>query len=1036
MIKSFVLLTCILSCFGINAQKSSIEVIRQYNSNKIVEIDNHELTKSSFFSSYKKSLGLSDDDHFVMVKEIRTPDGFTRAKYKQYYKKLPVVGSMFTLHESEQVIRKATGNILPFINVNTRPEIEFDHFKDDIKNQLMESMDNLGYTFKINQEKIHYHNEGLKIMDKGYPKFTGNYVLVYHIVAEPDDHDFPFKEDIYIDANTGNLVNHFSVVHTHNVPGVVKTKYYGQQNVIIDSIASDHYLLQDLTRGNGVFTMNNDLEVYSHDSKFWDLENENQDEIAGDLHYCSTSFFDMMLEKFGWEGIDGEGGELIGATHAGGKYLVNAFWNGTRARFGNGDCDRYTPLTTLGIVGHEFAHGITDYTSDLIYRAESGALNESMSDIFGKALEYYFDNENFNWKIGDRIRRNEDVNVIRSMEDPGVRNDPKFYKGENWWTSSGDNYGVHTNSGVLNFWFYLLVNGEIGVNENNENYAVQSIGMDDAMQIVFTMQSAYLTENSTYFDAVNASVEAVKDHFGESTLQMSMVLEAWKAVGLSFNDSRISVLLQTESDVISACPGDVVYPQVKFFNIGDAPIQAGQTLILKFESNDRIDLIEESLTLDESFEVGDSIEYVFKTPITNSLDNIGTYTFSIASQDQSDFVLDDISGTFSTSEINATEVSLLDARIFKSDVCDAESSELFRYRIRNDGCTILERNDSLYFDVVTNVGDFQVGARIFSDLRSGIISSSTRTLSFATSDPVPENIEDFSVTLRYVGDTDASNNVVNNEVPKQVFISDGYSESFEEEKLFSEYLIFGNDFYTHDSIISHRNNKMLAVYGLRDHEFFRNCELDEDFFNEYFFKSSMRYCVDGSQMANPVFEFDVMQFANENGIAELTNSEYSTMVQVEYEDGTFDVIYGQPEGSLLNHKFDLPPYYSGELQINILALSQIEHIISHNFVEDKDIVLLDDIRLYERGTYNPVRLEGGYVVFPNPTTNIIKVEHSNSNKIFAVEVYNAIGQRVYNKESIVNQDWVDLTDWESGVYMINIFEEGDRSTSTKIIKVD
>ena len=139
--------------------------------------------------------------------------------------------------------------------------------------------------------------------------------------------------------------------------------------------------------------------------KHWDLTNEDQNEIALDAHYSTTAFYDMMNERYGWSGIDGLGGELVSRVHVNGKYYVNAYWDGNRANFGNGDCDRYAPLTTLAIVGHEFMHGVTDYTSDLVYRNESGALNESMSDIFGKALEYYEDPQNFNWILGDIIRK-------------------------------------------------------------------------------------------------------------------------------------------------------------------------------------------------------------------------------------------------------------------------------------------------------------------------------------------------------------------------------------------------------------------------------------------------------------------------------------------------------------------------------------------------------------------------------------------------------------------------------------------------------
>ncbi|MDB4438823.1 M4 family metallopeptidase [bacterium] len=1034
MFRSLVILGFLFFSLSSKGQGDRVSYFNKYNKNKLFEVAAKHVSKSQFFETYKSELGISEYTSFRKVKSFKSKSNFTTVKYKQYFRDLEVVGGNYTLHLLGDKTQKASGNLLPFVNVSTTPSLSFDEVKTHISSQLEQSMNELGYWLKLSEIKVHYYNKGLKVIDAAYPDFSGEYQLAYNVEAVSYD-DSPFNENVFISAHTGKLINHFSNIHVHNSPGVVKTRYYGEQNVTIDSLASDEYYLRDFSRGDGVITLDGDLDVYQNNSKYWDLENENQDEVAGDLHYCASSFYDMMNDHFDWSGIDGEGGELITVAHAGGKFLVNAYWDGVRARFGNGDCDRYSPLTTLDIVGHEFAHGLTDYTSDLVYRNESGALNESMSDIFGKALEYYYDNANFNWLIGDRIRLNEDINVIRSMEDPTVRNDAKFYKGDFWWTSTGDNGGVHSNSGVLNHWFYLLVNGEQGINEIGESYNISAVSFDDAMQIVFNMQRVYLTENSNYYDALMAAVESAKDLYGENSTQHLSVVEAWNAVGLKSSDNSLSLDLVLDYEFIAACPGEVVYPSFIMINTGRETIPSGINLISKFISNNDIDNFSDTILLDKDMMVGDSLLHTFSSQLTNEISNNGTFFINVAMASSPNDLINESRGAFGTSDVNGADILLDNVEIFKRNTCEPGELDAFRYRIKNTGCRNILVSDSIFFDVETNVGDFTVGIRVFFDFEPGDITSSTRTLRFATDDEVPDGIETFDVKVRHEDDVVAENNSFSGEVVPINFISDGYIETFSDINSDKSYSISKNDFYTHDTIVSYRNNEMLGIFGLRDHNFFRNCEKEEDFFSEYFFKAEIDYCVDASEIEEPIFEFNAMMFDHEASTVELINEDYSTMIQVEYEDGTGDLISGQPQGSLINHKLQLPPNYVGELNITVLALSQNE-TEQLDFTEDKDLVLLDDIKLYDKTKYNPNTFEGGYSIFPNPTTDIVRIANADNNKLFDVDIFNAIGQRVYEQKSILNQDWIDLSYLPEGVYFVRLVESGEIISSTKIIKLD
>jgi thermolysin len=156
----------------------------------------------------------------------------------------------------------------------------------------------------------------------------------------------------------------------------------------------------------------------------------------------------MLFEKFNYEGLDGKGGKMSPVVHVNsGSELVNAFWSGGYAFFGNGDC-HHNPLTTLSIVGHEFTHGIITYNSQLFYFGEPGAINESYADILGKASEYYYDPSRFSWELDPLIKSSKYPEDVRSFSNPNRLKMPKAYNGLYWET----NADVHVNSSILNHW--------------------------------------------------------------------------------------------------------------------------------------------------------------------------------------------------------------------------------------------------------------------------------------------------------------------------------------------------------------------------------------------------------------------------------------------------------------------------------------------------------------------------------------------------------------------------------------------------------
>ncbi|MNJ52399.1 Bacillolysin precursor [compost metagenome] len=181
----------------------------------------------------------------------------------------------------------------------------------------------------------------------------------------------------------------------------------------------------------------------------------------------------------------------------------------------------FLPLSgDLDIVGHELTHGVTEFTANLEYYGESGALNESISDIIGNTIE------GKNWLLGDAVYTpNTPGDALRSLSNPTLYGQPDHYS--NLYTGSSDNGGVHTNSGINNKAFYLLAQGGTFHNVN-----VAGIGRDKAVDIYYRALVYYLTVYSDFSDMRVAAIQSAKDLYGANSSEVTSVTNAYNAVGV------------------------------------------------------------------------------------------------------------------------------------------------------------------------------------------------------------------------------------------------------------------------------------------------------------------------------------------------------------------------------------------------------------------------------------------------------------------------------------------------------------------------
>ncbi|MRG97873.1 M4 family metallopeptidase [Polyangium spumosum] len=348
---------------------------------------------------------------------------------------------------------------------------------------------------------------------------------------------------IFIDAHSGEEIHRYD-----NLQTAQGTTLYSGTVTIGTSLASGRYYTEDLTRRVGTFTYNNGTSTAYRIADTDDVWNATSQRVAIDAHFGAAMVFDYFKDVHGRNGIDGAGGPVVYGAASGGAGLIssvvqygsaynNAFWDGTKMVYGDGDGATFSPLVSLDIAAHEMAHGVTEYEANLTYENESGALNESWSDVFGALVERHVFGESADtWRIGeDCYTPGAAGDALRYLDDPHLAgdggytsdDDPDHYSER--YTGTEDNGGVHINSGIPNHAFYLLAKGGT---HHLSGVTVTGIGADDAGRIWYKALVDYMTSNTNFAGARQATLSAAGAIFGASSAQYVSTQRAWCAVGV------------------------------------------------------------------------------------------------------------------------------------------------------------------------------------------------------------------------------------------------------------------------------------------------------------------------------------------------------------------------------------------------------------------------------------------------------------------------------------------------------------------------
>jgi Zn-dependent metalloprotease len=594
-----------------------------------------KVTTHYFEENQLEILGLTSQNHLEIVEVLQDEIGMTHTKYQQFYMGYPVEGAIVILHEKNGLITSINGQWVKDFNESFNASVAFEKALEAAKTEMpaknyywdIPEMEALLKRKEKNANATFYPSSHLVLASESFSNSGADYALNYKIDLYGDGkHNHKI---IYVNANDASIDFSLEQCHEGAANGVAETRYSGTQNIITDSVNANEYILHDNTRGGGIHVLNANNSFnfgtaveFTDSNNYWNNANAQMNDAATDAYWGLQMTYDYFDQKHNRKSYDDNDSEVLAYVHVDNNWF-NASWNGQFIQFGDGSSN---PLTHIDVAAHELAHGVTGTSANLVYAYESGALNESFSDIFGNATEFFALGDSASWLIGTENF------TLRDMSNPKSYGNPDTYKGQFWEFGSFDNGGVHINSGVQNYWFYLLSEGGTGTNDNGDAYAVTKIGMDTAGAIAYRNLAYYLSVNSQYNDARIGSMLSAVDLYGSCSTPVEQVLKAWYAVGIGPNgftddfDALYATTLESGCDLGAS---ETLSMVAKYNPSGcTSQIVSGDTLYFNYRLNGNV--IKEAMILNGAPAAGDTFAHTFSTLADFSQSGIYTIDYWVS----------------------------------------------------------------------------------------------------------------------------------------------------------------------------------------------------------------------------------------------------------------------------------------------------------------------------------------------------------------------------------------------------------------------
>ena len=475
-----------------------------------------------------------EDISYELVKSEEDEMGFYHSKFTLSYKNIKIHASEFTVHISPKGRLILCGNFSwpnqdlkkeKVIDIRNAIEIVKRNLKT--KTLLLEPKENwktlLNHDFEPIEELIWYKtNTGYKLSHQItiWPNLLQRYE--YFVDAKNGEIIDYYDHTCYTGPSTSNardLKNILRTINTYELNGTyylldaVRPMYNSNLSKLPDNPVGG-ILTMD---ANSSFGSNLSVAHNTSSTNSWTQKNEVS------AHYNAHQTYEFYSGSYQRNSFDDKGASIYSIVNVNdpqtGKGMDNAYWNGIAMFYGEGDVG-FKPLAeSLDVCGHEITHGVIQHTANLVYRNESGAINESMADVFGALID------SADWNMGEDIVRTSvfPSGALRSLSDPhngGAQlGDPGWqprHMNEKY-TGTLDNGGVHINSGIPNWAFY--------------KYAT-AVGKSKAGKTYYRVLDHYLTMSSKFADLRLAVVQSAKDLYGSGSVEEAAAKKAFDEVGL------------------------------------------------------------------------------------------------------------------------------------------------------------------------------------------------------------------------------------------------------------------------------------------------------------------------------------------------------------------------------------------------------------------------------------------------------------------------------------------------------------------------
>jgi hypothetical protein len=453
-------------------------------------------------------------------------NGKSHIKFQQKYKGIKIYGSQFLIHLNA----KGEGELFNgnFSILNEEIDIVPSINRDTALSFVLSDLSKKTKLIKLNDFELKLIGGSISVVDT----FIYNRKLAYQIIYFANIID---RYEYFVDAITGKILSSYNTTCTIDVPKTANsTDLNGVSQIINSTYTGSNYVLKDISKpmfnsvnGNGYIETLDSYNTYGVNRKFGEIINTTNtwSPTQTSAQYNLSATYNYYKNVHNRNSIDGKGGNILSMVNVIKDSTEipwpNAAWSDAAGMmfFGNGDV-RFKPFAgALDVAAHEMTHGVIHNTAKLAYNGQTGALNESFADIFGSMVD------STNWTIGETIANKAyfPSGALRSFMDP--HNGGQSSKDEYWqpkhmneyvnYSLSIDSGGVHTNSGIPNYAFYLFAN---------------SIGRLKASRVYYRALTTYLLPNSNFTDLRLYIIKSASDLY--STNEVLQAGLAFDAVGI------------------------------------------------------------------------------------------------------------------------------------------------------------------------------------------------------------------------------------------------------------------------------------------------------------------------------------------------------------------------------------------------------------------------------------------------------------------------------------------------------------------------